>query len=460
MPARVAILEVVKLILVVSPLAVIGCSSSDSFGPPDLPEDATDRDDSDVADTDSRPDLAGSGGLAWDFPIGGWGASPAVGADGTIFLAQSMTKDYGSGSVFALDPDGTVRWEFALPEHGSERICGERPTGGDPSEWEAECTEWIGGGVWSIEASPSGVLYVGQAMYSPSNRDEARHIFALSQADGSEIWRYDLGHRNVLTHIAVDEEENIFFATFSRDGTAFHGVSREGNELWTHVVRDDESYPGSPAISGDTVIFGGDAIRAFRGGELLWEYEAKSSAWLYAPAVDGNGDIYILSPYDFHMHKLDVEGNLLGRVEVGFTETTPIIGSDGTIYIHNYPHELFPREGGPSGGLAAGVHAFNPDLSLLWSAPGVMTSDDPDWEVSSGVTGSDSIMALGPDDTLYFGSEHGSIYALRDGVVLWEQRLFSEFDMRLAFTDGLVVACQSGFIRFESESARCYALEG
>ena len=441
--------------LLLAPSSFLGC---DPAGVPAPGPDASPDQDSAVSPTDAGAPPGIGGEVLWEFPIAGWGASPAVGPDGTIFFAQVTTKDYGAGSVFALNRDGSVKWEFEMPAHASERVCGEVPMS-DVSEWEAACNELIGGGVWAIEPGPGGVLYAGQAMYSPENRDEVRHVFAIDQADGSERWRFPIGSRNVFTHFAIDSAGNIYFgATTPRSGTAFHAITPDGEELWTHVVETEGSYPGSPLVIGDTVVFGGDRIRAFRSGVPAWTVETASSAWLYAPAADADGRIFVLSPADLHLHVLDVDGNALSRVNVGFTETTPIIGDDGAIYLHNYPEELFERGADPVGGLPAGIHALEPDLSVRWSAVDVMRSDDPDWAPSSGITGSDSIMALGPRDTLYVGSEHGSIYALREGAVLWERRLFSEFDMRLVYTDGLVLACQNGFIRFESDSARCYAI--
>lgn len=439
-------------------LLVLGCdpSTGGEGAPPE--SDAGAVDDAGALDDAGPAPATGGGEVAWEFAIGGWGASPAVGADGTIFLARVVGKDYGGGSVTAVDAEGRTRWTYALPAHEPARVCGDPPATGDVSEWEAGCDEWTGGGAWTIEAGRTS-LYVGQASYSPVDRDAERFVLALSQADGRELWRHPIGYRDVATHIALDADENLYFATHGRGETAFHAVSRDGVEVWTHVLAEEEdSFPGSAAITGDTVVFGGDRLRAFRDGALVWERDISTSAGLYGPAVDADGDLWVLSPVDLRLHELGPDGGALGEVVVGFTETTPVLGRDGTVHLHNYPAELFPRGDDPGAGLPAGVHALAPDLSVRWSATEVMRSDDPDWAPSRGVTGSDSIPALAPDGTLYLGSEHGSVYAIRDGAVLWERRLFSEFDMRLAIAGDLVVACQNGFIRFESDSARCYAL--
>ena len=43
------------------------------------------------------------------------GATPILGADGTIYFANMSTT--GRGMIFALDPDGTLLWDYQT--HGS-----------------------------------------------------------------------------------------------------------------------------------------------------------------------------------------------------------------------------------------------------------------------------------------------------------------------------------------------------
>ncbi|MCC7479163.1 PQQ-like beta-propeller repeat protein [bacterium] len=53
------------------------------------------------------------GALAWDFDIGEWQCgAPALAADGTIY-APSSVRGIGDKSLYALDPDGAVKWSYS-----------------------------------------------------------------------------------------------------------------------------------------------------------------------------------------------------------------------------------------------------------------------------------------------------------------------------------------------------------
>jgi outer membrane protein assembly factor BamB len=65
-----------------------------------------------VVDDDGRfatVDFQGSAG--WTFFVGEAASSPVVGADGAVYLG-------GGGKLWALDPDGNKKWEFAPPLDG------------------------------------------------------------------------------------------------------------------------------------------------------------------------------------------------------------------------------------------------------------------------------------------------------------------------------------------------------
>lgn len=55
--------------------------------------------------------LTPDGGLLWVAPLAGGRRPISLGADGTIYTAGNMIK--------AINPDGTVRWQFPNPSPGT-----------------------------------------------------------------------------------------------------------------------------------------------------------------------------------------------------------------------------------------------------------------------------------------------------------------------------------------------------
>ncbi|MBL7183088.1 MAG: PQQ-like beta-propeller repeat protein [Anaerolineae bacterium] len=46
-------------------------------------------------------------GLKWSYAMGGGVGSPSIGSDGTIYAGS------GDGKLYAINPNGTLRWSFA-----------------------------------------------------------------------------------------------------------------------------------------------------------------------------------------------------------------------------------------------------------------------------------------------------------------------------------------------------------
>ena len=56
------------------------------------------------------------GSLKWSFTTNGWAhPSPAIGADGTIYLTVHGVDQRPKAQIYALNPDGTKKWSFDFP---------------------------------------------------------------------------------------------------------------------------------------------------------------------------------------------------------------------------------------------------------------------------------------------------------------------------------------------------------
>ena len=348
---------------------------------------------------------------SWTFaPNDGYSGSdsaPVVGSDGTIYLAR--TKSFcppppqpgqpSCGSVVdAINPDGTLRWEW---KDTAETIDRSTPA-----------------------VAADGTVYV-TSDGSPGD------LIAIAPGGASTLWK--------LTGLNL-----VGSPTLSSDGTIYlqDGFSRmyavrptAGTVAWkfsgasgTFAVR------GTPALSpdGTTVYFGGGGGGLYAlnlAGQLQWQ-----------SAITGpNG---------------------------GYIENAPTVGPDGTIYV---------AAGGSSGNTPSDIDAFTPAGALKWhvTASGtfettpavtagglIVAADDagrilavhaadgsPAWSFDApGTYGTngfvDSSPAVGADGTVY--AQNGSIFAIKDGQIVWSAGGASEASPALDPSNGTLYVAGDG----------------
>lgn len=68
------------------------------------------------SDTDGLRALASDGSPLWDFSPSGINARTSVGRDGTIYIGAP----YPSSTMYAVNPDGTEKWQFSFPKPSVE----------------------------------------------------------------------------------------------------------------------------------------------------------------------------------------------------------------------------------------------------------------------------------------------------------------------------------------------------
>ncbi len=108
-----------------------------------------------------------------------------------------------------------------------------------------------------------------------------------------------------------------------------------------------------------------------QSGSLKWKYETGS--WIESsPAIGSDGTIYVGS-YDNYLYAINPDGSLKWRYKTDDRiSSSPAIGSDGTIYVGSYDNYLY---------------VINPDVSLKWKY-------ETDFII-------DSSPAIGSDGTIY-----------------------------------------------------------
>ena len=203
---------------------------------------------------DNRHEATWPGNQNWQFnTFWSINSSPALAADGTIFVGSDSTNFY------ALNPDGTQKW--LLDRNGA----------------------W-----YSPTVAPSGRIYVGSG--SPENR-----LFAINPDTGAVIWTFPTGGA-VTTKPAVSSDGSAIY--FGSDDGYVYAVNSSGTQLWS--FNTGSAVKSSPALSnsGNYVYFGTGlgtfyARQADSGAFVRSTNTSPSNAFQSSPVVGPDGTVYV-----------------------------------------------------------------------------------------------------------------------------------------------------------------------
>jgi len=325
----------------------------------------------------------------WRYPMDGYShhSAPVLDNEGTVYVANSH--------IYALYPNGSLKWEFA---YGS-------PVEGGPAIDEQQ-----------------GVLYYGIEWDSPN------YIYALYLSNGSTKWKYPVSG-DITSSPAIDSFGNIYFGDWNGD---IHAVYPDGTRKWMYHTGD--VITSSPAIDDDGVIYIGShdyfLYAFYPNGTVKWRFQ--TGGWIHgSPTIGSDGTIYIGSD-DGYLYALTDNGSMIWRCPIGYTWCSPTLGSDGILYLGVWQMKFY---------------AIYPNGTIKWTynAPGRI------WFGSSA--------ALSDDDILYFGTAwadggEGAFVALNsyDG----SERFFNSYgDYKTSpaiSSDGTIYAVTLGMISGEIHS--------
>ncbi len=252
--------------------------------------------------------ISPSGIISWTFEFnGGLGiftsyvqSSPAVAPDGTIYIGSEDTN------LYALNPDGTVNWSRS------------------PS----------GSGIDSSPAvAPDGTIYIVDATTT---------LFAYSP-DGTLKWSYLLSDSPVGT-------ANKQSPSVGTDGTVYVGSAADNHlyAIFPDGTRKCRFLTGhrissTPAIAADgTIYLGSDGLYALNPDNCTqnWKFPPNTNVLFssVSPIIGADGCIYWRET--FTSYGINPNGTLKWRLGVGPFSTagldsTPALGSDGTMYMPN-----------------------------------------------------------------------------------------------------------------------------
>jgi outer membrane protein assembly factor BamB len=308
-------------------------------------------------------------------------STPAIGDDGTLYFGTGMRAGPEGGWLYAVGPDGAVRWRQPLEGHGFTPALGA-----------------------------DGTIYL-------QDSTDAAHAFA---SDGTPRWTY----RDYGAHVARDVGQRS--PALGADGTVYVPADglyaldpASGARRWhvAHPRWPDRECMASPSIGPDGAIYvliGEDRLFAIEpSGSTRWtlalDHEDEMS--FSAPAVGADGAVYFgveQNPNSF-VYAVNADGTRRWKVSVpggGFVRASPAIGADGTVYVATR-----------SGVGGARLVALAPDDGVVrWDFVVAQVHVTPDDVYST--------PSVGADGLVYFGAETGWIYAVRpDGLLDWSYDL-------------------------------------
>jgi outer membrane protein assembly factor BamB len=307
--------------------------------------------------------------MKWQFALNGWGASPAIGADGTIYapgqhlyaLAPNGTQKWvfpvgqdlwsptitadgtivvgaKNSKVFGVRPDGTKRWEFLLDSSLTvSPVVSSDGTIFVHSAKTVYALDATGQMLWSTKAGLSTFFSLalddaGGALYVA----DMNQVVAMTLAGGVK-WIHNEG---IGSELHVGPDGNVYF-TGQGMGYPTVALAPDGTKLWSvgtvtggrvHAV--DES---SMVYSISTAV-GHDRLVAVQNGVVKWSFKPNNSqgGWgLNIPVIDGAGRVIVSA--GFKLIALDQESGALAWETplpvVGGTGSFAAIGADGTVYL-------------------------------------------------------------------------------------------------------------------------------
>jgi outer membrane protein assembly factor BamB len=229
-------------------------------------------------------------------------SSPAIGADGTVYVGTLDNK------LYAITQNGALRWSYTT-------------------------------GMMIFYSSPAigadGTIYVGS--YNGK-------LYAIN-SDGSLKWSYTTGNP-IDSSPAIGADGTIYVG-----GDKLYAINSDGTLKWSYTGGGSEFYY-SPAIGADgTIYVGGDKLYAINSdGTLKWSY-ATGGATFSSPAIGADGTIYVGS-YDHKLYAVNSNGTLKWVYTTGnVIDSSPAIGAEETIYVGSNDQKLY---------------AINSDGTLKW----------------------------------------------------------------------------------------------
>ncbi|MEW6584308.1 MAG: PQQ-binding-like beta-propeller repeat protein [Nitrospirota bacterium] len=250
-------------------------------------------------------------------------ATPAIDSNGTIYLAD------GIGNIYALDPDFSLKWKKS-GYFGDQNYLHAPPT-----------------------IAPDGNIYM------VGNDTLVNNSIICVTQEGLLKWRYKPSDTPVASlSPAVGTDGTVFACVKDDDSNSKGGIvalNPDGTFKWEYTVEDTPTL--SPVIGPDDTIYVGTRQFLYAihpDGSLKW-IKAATEYELNASAIGPDGTIYAnfggsLSAVRPEDGSIIWTFNFIDNSSYMSNENTIAIASDGTVYIGTQDY----------------LYAINPDGSVKW----------------------------------------------------------------------------------------------
>jgi outer membrane protein assembly factor BamB len=354
---------------------------------------------------------ADSGTLKWQFKTGGRVASsPAVSGDAIYFGGYD-------GYFYALDLAGKQKWRFQTD--GERRYAGTHLHGVEPA------MEKMPDPFDCYLSSPTvvdGTVYFGSG---------DGFVYALDAATGLQKWKFHTG--DVVHSSPAVMDSVVYIGSWD---TYFYAIeAATGKQKWRFRTGDDPTFhnqigiQSSPLVANGTVYFGCRdshlyAVNA-QTGEQKWAFNTKGSWVIGSPALK-DGRLYFTTSDSGLFHAVDAE---TGREIYTLSFLWPLFSSPAiagnTLYVGSEEGKLLAID------LTAqklawsfqtdGSKANGPTYTQADGKPNYAAAFTGDGFYDTMMVGMDRMQSVGMvlsspvvvNDSLYFGSTDGNIYALK-----------------------------------------------
>jgi len=228
---------------------------------------------------------------------------------GTIFVGTFPGHSGTDASLFAINPNGTLKWSY----HNLSNTVEGCPTIGinntvyvvtydDLYAFDAE----TGDVKWRFhepQLSPTTtVVGVDGTVYFGS---DDMNLYAFDGLKGTLKWKFTTGGVIDSTP-AIGDDGTVYFGSWDQN---FYAIEAESGSLkWNFSTRVEIS--SSPALGGDgTVYFSSENFYALDGatGNLKWNF-SYDLADFTDPAIAADGNIYVADFAGSHFYALGSNG--------------------------------------------------------------------------------------------------------------------------------------------------------